>query len=136
MTVEHTTTLRVRYSETDQMGTVYNSRVLEWFEVGRTELLRAIGLPYAQMEAQGVFLPLVEARVRYLGRAAYDDDLRITSRIAPEGKASLRFEIDITHADDRPVARGHTIHAVTSAEGKPVRPPAWLVDKINSSAGE
>ena len=126
MTAEHTTALRVRYSETDQMGTFYNSRVLEWFEVGRTELLRAIGLPYTRMEDRGVFLPVVVAHCEYLGRAAYDDSLHVTTRVAPEGKARLRFEIAIAHIDGRPVARGYTVHAVTSAEGKPIRPPTWL----------
>jgi YbgC/YbaW family acyl-CoA thioester hydrolase len=71
---------RVRYSETDQMGTFYYSRPLEWFECGRTELLRCLGLPYAEMEQRGVLLPVVEAHVDYLGRARYDDLLRMTSR--------------------------------------------------------
>ena len=55
----HTTTLRVRYSETDQMGTFYNSRALEWFECGRTEALRALSVPYATMEDRGVLLPVI-----------------------------------------------------------------------------
>ncbi len=78
----HTLQLRVRYSETDQMGTFYNSRPLEWFECGRTELLRSIGLPYAELEARGVFLPLVESHVEYLGRARYDDLLQLTTRLS------------------------------------------------------
>ena len=56
---EHVLTLRIRYSETDQMGTFYNSRPLEWFECGRTELLRALGLPYAELEGRGVLLPFL-----------------------------------------------------------------------------
>jgi acyl-CoA thioester hydrolase len=128
---EHETTLRVRYSETDQMGTFYNSRALEWFECGRTEALRALGLPYAQMEERGVGLPLVEAFVRYLGRARYDDLLRLRTSVHLEGRARLRFEVDITQAQSgQPVARGHTIHAVTDARGKPMRPPAWLLEKL------
>ena len=63
--------IRVRYSETDQMGTFYNSRALEWFEGGRTELLRAMGVAYANMEARGVLLPLTEAHVEFLGRARW-----------------------------------------------------------------
>lgn len=123
--------LRVRYSETDQMGTFYNSRALEWFEVGRTEVLRLAGLPYAEMESRGAMLPLVEAHVEYLGRARYDDLLDVTTRVAPEGKARVRFDIDIAHAaDGGPVARGYTVHAVTSAEGKPIRPPAWMTEAI------
>src|SRR5665647_94979 len=90
--------LRVRYSETDQLGTFYNSRPLEWFEVGRTELLRALGLPYREMESRGLFLPLIEAHLQYRGRACYDDLLMMTSVLSPEGKASLRFEVRVVHA--------------------------------------
>ena len=70
--------LRVRYSETDQMGTFYNSRALEWFECGRTELMRnRVGLSYAALEAKGIFLPLVEAHLEFRGGARHDDLLRI-----------------------------------------------------------
>ena len=111
------------------MGTFYNSRALEWFECGRTELLRALDLPYATMEQCEVFLPLVEAHVEYLGRARYDDLLRMTSRGSMAGKARLRVDCDITHAvNGNGVARGYTIHAITNAAGKPIRPPPWLVE--------
>ena len=130
---EHTIDLRVRYSETDQMGTFYNSRALEWFEVGRTELLRSVGLPYAEIEARGAFLPLVTAHVEYLGRARYDDPLRLTTRFVPSGKARLRFEVEISGADGTPVARGYTVHAVTSTDGRPVRPPGWLLAAIDGA---
>lgn len=125
------TLLRVRYSETDQMGTFYNSRALEWFECGRTEYSHAIGLPYAEMERRGVLLPLVEAHVRYRGRARYDDCLRVATTAIMEGRASVRFENRITHAESGvPVAEGYTIHAVTDPSGRPIRPPAWFVEAI------
>lgn len=123
--------VRVRYSETDQMGTFYNSRALEWFECGRTEHSRRIGIPYAEMEKRGVLLPLTEAHVKYLGRARYDDPLRISTSARMEGKASVRFENRITHAETgMQVAAGYTIHAVTDASGKPIRPPMWFVEAI------
>src|ERR1039458_1458423 len=78
---ECTVQFRVRYSETDQMGTFYNSRALEWFECGRTELLRSLRLPYAEMEKRGVFLPVVEAHVEYRGRARYDRSEEHTSEL-------------------------------------------------------
>ena len=129
LVAEHVVEFRVRYSETDQMGTFYNSRALEWFECGRTELFRALGFPYAAMEGRGVMLPLVEAHVEYLGRARYDDLLRMTSRGSLAGKARLRVGCDIIQAaTGAPVARGYTIHAITNAVGKPTRPPQWLVE--------
>lgn len=137
---QHVVLFRVRYSETDQMGTFYNSRALEWFECGRTELLRAMGIPYAEMEIRGVMLPLIEAHVEYLGRARYDDLLKMTTRAALAGKARLRFDVEIAHAEGnpaaepgRPVARGYTIHAITDGAGKPARPPAWLLQKLSEN---
>ncbi len=127
----YTTTLRVRYSETDQMGTFYNSRALEWFECGRTELLRHLGVPYTGMEEKGLLLPLVEAHVEYRGRAKYDDELSVTTSVVQPGRARLRFNVRIAQATNgAEVARGYTVHAVTDAAGKPVRPPAWLLEKL------
>jgi len=97
--MENTVLFRVRYSETDQMGTFYNSRALEWFECGRTELLRTMGLPYAEMERRGVFLPVVEAHVEYRGRARYDDLLKMTSRGSLVGKARLQVDVEIVQAE-------------------------------------
>jgi acyl-CoA thioester hydrolase len=128
---ENVTTFRVRYSETDQMGTFYNARALEWFECGRSEALRALGLPYTAIEARGVFLPVVEAHVEYQGRARYDDLLRMTTTVAFEGRARLRAEVSIAQASSgHPVVRGYTIHAFTDVGGKPIRPPRWFGEMI------
>jgi acyl-CoA thioester hydrolase len=124
------TKLRVRYSETDQMGTFYNSRALEWFEVGRTDWLRQAGIPYAEMELRGALLPLVEAHVQYHGRARYDDELELITTAQMAGKASMRFEIAIAHVSGDRVASGYTLHAIVNAEGKPIRPPAWLSEAM------
>ena len=121
--------LRVRYSETDQMGTFYNSRALEWFECGRTELMRnRLRMSYTVPEEKGVFLPLVEAHLEFQGGARYDDLLRITSTVELQGRAKLRFDVEINqNGTGRPVVRGYTIHAFTDTRGKPIRPPAWFV---------
>jgi len=131
----HQVRFRVRYSETDQMGTFYNSRVLEWFECGRTEWLRSVGIPYAEMEADGTYLPVVEAHVRYLGRARYDDELEMCVSAGMSGKASVRFDVRIRQAHNgQGVAEGYTVHAITGADGKPVRPPSWLVRIFSASS--
>ncbi len=125
------TVLRVRYSETDQMGTFYNSRALEWFEVGRTTYSHAIGMPYAEMERRGVLLPLIEAHVHYRGRARYDDALEVATSARMDGKARVRFENRILNAETRAaVTDGYTVHAVTDPAGKPIRPPAWFIQAI------
>jgi len=111
------------------MGTIYNSRPLEWFEMGRSELLRSVGLPYTEIEARGVFLPLVEAHVDYDGRARYDDLLEMTSVADLSGRARLRCTNRITHAQSGAgVAHGYTIHAFTDAGGRPIRPPVWFLE--------
>lgn len=123
----HRTELRVRYSETDQMGTFYNSRALEWFEVARTECMRAIGFTYAEMERRGALLPLVEAGLKFQGRARYDDLLAVETIVAMSGRASVRFDYTITHAaSGAAVVSGFTLHAVTDPAGRATRPPPWL----------
>lgn len=133
---ENVVRFRVRYGETDQMGTFSHVRALDWFECGRTELLRGIGTPYAEMERRGVFLPVVEANVRYRGRAHYDDLLTVIATAEMSGRARIRCEVRIVHADGRgEVAVGYTVHAFTDESGKPIRPPKWFLDALASSAG-
>ena len=130
---EHTHRLRVRYSETDQMGTYYNSRPLEWFECGRTELLRALGIPYSLMEQRGVLLPIVEAHLEYRGTAHYDDELKIASRVDFCGKARLRFDVSISLAATGVViVNGYTVHAIVDSRRKPIRPPEWLSEALSA----
>jgi acyl-CoA thioester hydrolase len=128
--------LRVRYSETDQMGTFYNSRALEWFECGRTELMRRrLGLSYAEMEKRGVFLPLVEAHLEFKGGARYDDLLDVRSSAELSGRARLRFDVQITQqTNGHPVVSGSTIHAFVDAAGKPIRPPLWFIGSLEKAA--
>ncbi len=130
--------LRVRYSETDQMGTFYNSRALEWFECGRSELMRnKLGMSYAALEERGVFLPLVEAHLEFRGRAQYDDLLRVSSTVTVSGRARLRFEVEIVQANrGRPVVSGSTVHAFTDLKGKPIRPPAWFLEQLHTAAAK
>ena len=134
--LENTTLFRVRYSETDQMGTFYNSRALEWFECGRTELFRAIGMGYAQMETRGALLPLVEAHVKYLSRARYYDELEMTTTAAMAGRARVRFDVRIIQAaDGRAVVSGYTVHAITNPAGRPIRPPQWFMKAFERQRG-
>ncbi len=128
--------LRVRYSETDQMGTFYNSRALEWFECARTELMRrTMGMSYVEMETKGFFLPLVEAHLEYQGGARYDDLLNIHTKVAMSGRAKLHFEVHITqNYTGKPVVKGYTVHAFADENGRAVRPPAWFLELLHKSA--
>ncbi len=136
MAFQHTHYLRVRYSETDQMGTYYNSRVFEWFECARTEACRATGTPYTQWEQAGVMMPVTEAHAHYLGTAQYDDRLKLTTTVSMVGRVRMRFDVEIENAETgEPVCRGHTVHAIVDTTGKPLRPPDWVLESIHLEPG-
>jgi acyl-CoA thioester hydrolase len=133
-----TTSVRVRYADTDQMGIVNNGRYLEYFEVGRTELFRSMGLSYSAFEHMGYGLPLIEAHCEFLRPALYDDILLIASRIGEFGGARLRIDYTIHRSGDPSLlARGHTIHAFTCIpSGKPVRPPVSFLETLRRAEQE
>jgi acyl-CoA thioester hydrolase len=110
------TRLRVRYQETDQMGVVYHSNYLVWFEVGRTELLRELGFDYKAMELQhDAGVVVVDARVRYRSPARYDDLLLVRTRVAQLRRHILTFGYEIMREIDGTVlATGETVHVVTN----------------------
>ena len=95
----HTVEFRVRYAETDQMQVVYHSNYLIWCEIGRTEFIRAQGMPYAELERQNVTLAVVEASLRFHSAARYDNLIRVTTRITDVRSRTLTFEYLITNAE-------------------------------------
>lgn len=107
--------LRVRYAETDQMGVVYYSNFLVWFEIGRVELLRQLGFDYKTMEIEDdCFIPVVEANCRYKSPARYDDELVIVTHVAGIRGAVLKFRYRVLRVSDRQLlAEGETTHVVT-----------------------
>ena len=123
------TSVRVRYAETDQMGVVYYANYLVWFEVARTDLLRTLGWTYREMEATGVYLPVIEAHCEYRLAARYDDDLTIRTegRLASRVRVEFGYEI-VLHASSKVAAVGRTVHVATDAEGRPKRLPERVVE--------
>ena len=116
--------VRVRYAETDQMGVAHHAAYLVWFEAGRTEFIRVRGRSYAQIEAAGWLLVVVEARCRYLLPARYDDVVIIRTHLASLGPASLEYGYEaIRKADGAVLARGATVHAAVDRTGRPRRIP-------------
>ncbi|MHB1672640.1 MAG: acyl-CoA thioesterase [Acidobacteriaceae bacterium] len=107
--------LRVRYAETDQMGVVYYSNFLVWFEIGRVELLRQLGFDYKTMEIEDdCFIPVVEANCRYKSPARYDDELIVETRVTGVRGAVLKFRYRVVRVGDQQLlAEGETIHVVT-----------------------
>ena len=114
-----TTQVRVRYAETDQMGIVYYANYLVWFELGRVELLRSLGLAYSRLETDhGCILPVVEARCRYRSPARYDDEILIETRPAMLRGSVLKFayrifrKLDQKEKERELLAEGETVHVV------------------------
>lgn len=120
-----TTRVRVRYADTDRMGVVYYANYLVWFEVARTEWLRAAGWTYRQMEEDGVALPVIEAHCDYRQPARYDDEVDVAARATLITPVRIRFDYEVTRADDAMLsAAGYTVHAAVDGSGKPCRLPA------------
>jgi acyl-CoA thioester hydrolase len=95
----HTVEFRVRYAETDQMQVVYHANYLVWCEIGRTELIRALGTPYAELERQNVTLAVVEAHLRFHAAARYDNLIRVTTTISDVRSRTITFDYVITNAE-------------------------------------
>jgi len=126
------TEIRVRYSDTDQMKFVYNGKYLEYFEVGRTEMLRNNGLPYSVIEQNGFQLPVIEAFVKYINPAYYDDLLVIESEVRefPSLKIHIHYRI-IKETNNEIVAEGFTKHVFININTKKVsRPPEFFLKKM------
>ena len=117
MALSSKTRLRVRYSETDQMGIVYHANYLVWFEVGRTELFRELDLPYTQFEEQGLGLAVIEASCRYRKPSRYDDDLVIITGLDHMSSRSVRFSYQV-YREETLLAEGKTVHVFINKEGR------------------
>ena len=130
--IEARTQVTVRYAETDMMGVVYHGNYLPWFEVGRTNLLKELGLPYRQLEEAGFRLPVLEVAARYLRPAVYDDTVTIVTRLHDRPLLRIRLEYEVKRGEEL-LATGHTVHAFIDREGRPVRPPASAVAVFNAA---
>jgi acyl-CoA thioester hydrolase len=112
----------VLYADTDAMGVVYHATFFRWFETGRAEYMRRRGVPYSEVEKNGIGLPVVEAHAVYLKPARYDDLLEINTWIGDLGRAQVRIEYAICR-DGVELVRGFTRHAAVDRRGRPTRLP-------------
>ncbi len=120
----HSHTVRVRYAETDQAGMAHHSAFLPWFEEGRVELLRGLGRPYQQFEAEGIHFPVREAYCRYWLPARFDQLLAVGTWVEWVKGASIRFGYRIVReADQALIAEGYTVHACVNDAGRVTRLP-------------
>jgi acyl-CoA thioester hydrolase len=116
--------VRVRYGETDQMGYVYYGNYAMYYEIGRVESLRQLGMSYKELEDKGIMLPVLENRSKYLSAALYDDLLKIVTTIREKPGVRIKFEYEIFNEAEKLIHQGETLLAfVDKKTGRPCRPP-------------
>jgi acyl-CoA thioester hydrolase len=132
------TKLRVRYAETDQMGVVYHSNYIIWFEVGRVEMLRQLGFTYSEMEKQdGTHIAVVEVRCRFKAPALYDDSVVVRTRLLNVRDSLLHFGYEILRETDSTLlAEGETVHIVVDAGFKKIPLPDKYRQRFLQAAGK
>ena len=124
------TEIRVIYADTDQMGVVYHSNYLRYFEIGRTELLRELGISYKEMEACGLFLPVKEVFIDYKISIKYDDVIVVNTCIDKLKNVSLKLKYEIRNKEDSDLlyTTGYTLHPFINKNGEIIRPENYLYD--------
>jgi acyl-CoA thioester hydrolase len=125
MPAEHTISIRVRYPEVDGMGYLHHSRYLQYFEMGRVELLRSLGHSYAEMEKQGVFFVVVKAQVDYKAPARYDDLLTLSTRVVKQTHVRYDHAYELKR-EHLLLATATTTIACVDRTGQLIQIPEWL----------
>lgn len=124
---KHQIQVRVRYSETDQMGVVYHGNYIPYFEIGRVEWLRNQGVSYKKMEESGIALPIVSMNINYKKPARYDELLTVTTRFKSQTSVKVEFECEIHNEKEELLTTAHFILVfVDLSSGKPVPPPDYI----------
>jgi acyl-CoA thioester hydrolase len=133
--IECTTDLRVRYADTDQMRHAYYGIYFAYFEQGRSDLMRSVGLPYPELEAMGYMLPVIEAHAVYKKPVFYDDLLHIVTTLKDKPVARVRLDYRVyNELRTEVVAEGYTIHGFVHADsGKPTRAPMHFLEVIEAA---
>ena len=132
MSTKNLTKIRVIYADTDAMGIVYHTNYIKWFEIGRGELLRELGIPYSQIEVMGFNLPLTEVHCHYLQPARYDQIVLLETEIVYLRRASIKFSYAIfDEKKEKLLVEGESVHACINKQGKIMRVPADIAEKID-----
>ena len=131
--MEYTTKqIIVRYHETDQMHFVHHSNYLKYFELARLEWLSNLQISYAEMESRGIFMPVVNASLKYIKPLVFGDNFSVTVILKKEPKATLEFDYKILNQNKQLISTGNTLLAFLSSDTKlPIRCPKFLLEKFN-----
>jgi acyl-CoA thioester hydrolase len=128
---EYEFNVRVRYSETDQMGVVYHGNYAQYFEMGRVEWLRNIGISYKRMEEDGIMLPVVSLNINYKKPARYDNLLRVKTIFKSQTSVKIEFDYEIYNEEDELLTIGKSILVFVNIKtGRPTVPPEYVTEKL------
>ena len=129
--------LRVRYAETDQMGVVYHSNYFIWFEVGRVELMRQLGVSYREMEQEGCLIAVVDAHCRYKAPARYDDELIVRTHLKNVRESLVHFSYELLRSGEEDLlAEGDTTHIVIDKQMNVVPLPEKYIHIFRRAMGK
>jgi len=129
----HEFKVRVRYAETDQMGVVYHGNYAQYFEMGRVEWLRNLGLSYKFMEENGIMLPVVSLTLNYKKPARYDDLLTVRTILKKQESVKIEFDYEIYNEGGELLTIGNSVLVfVDMKTGRPVTPPDYVKEKLKS----
>ena len=129
----HQVEIRVRYSETDQMGVVYHGNYVPYFEIGRVEWLRDKGISYKSLEENGIALPIVSMTLNYKKSARYDDLLTVKTTFKKQTSVKIEFECEIWSEKNELLTTASFILVFLNLKtGKPMAPPQYILDVLNS----
>ena len=127
------TKIRVRYGETDKMGVVYHANYAQYFEIGRTEWLRQLGINYSTMEKNGIMLPVVSLEINYKNSARYDDLLKVKTTLKSKPTVSIKFGYELYNEANVLLTTGSTTLAfIDTNRNKPIRCPKYILDKLQN----
>ena len=127
----HQFTVRVRYAETDQMGVVYHGNYAQYFEMGRVEWLRNLGISYKWMEENGIILPVVSLTMNYKKPARYDDELTVKTIFKNQTSVKIEFDYEIYNDKQELLTTGNSILVfVDMKSGRPTMPPDYVREKL------
>lgn len=131
--ISHTTQIRVRYGETDQMGVVYYGNYPQYLEIGRVEWLRDLGISYKEMEESGIMLPVVSLSLDYKKSAYYDDLINVKTQLIKTPTVSIKFEYEITNESDEILTLGSTVLVfIDMKTNRPTKCPKFILDKLQN----
>ena len=123
--------VRVRYAETDQMGVVYHGNYAQYFELGRTEWLRSLGITYKDMEISGIMLPVISLKSNFIKSALYDDVLTVETKLKKEPLVKIEFDYVIRNKNKEILCTGNTVLAFMDMKtNKPIKCPDTLLKKL------